>query len=261
MDNSRPKFGYELLSSGMKHLSNVSNLPIISATYYAKHVDAYIVMEDNGKTQADLLLTTHMKMGHFGMTATRKHLGLKTVKSSADDPTCHSCEVTRAHATQMQGHTNKPRADAVLKRIFMDIGFGRMSKLVFQVYLDDHSRRLWVTRLKDKGDTLKAWIPLQRQLQNDKQPRVVAVISRDNDPVYTGNNWKTYAADHTARRAQWSEQYRLWAAGQGLPCTMATHLSLTCSMPFFTRSSASTNALTQPIRASDPLCPCGLVST
>ena len=76
----------------------------------------------------------------------------------------------------MQANTTRPRADAVLKRMYMDIGFGRMSKLVFQVYLDDRSRRLWATRLKDKGETLKAWIPLQRQLENDKQPRTVAAI-------------------------------------------------------------------------------------
>ena len=216
---------YENLPSRMKHWSKQSQspMPIVAATSYAQHHEAFIIMEDNGKTQADLLLSTHMKMGHFGMAATRRHLGMKAVKSSADDPTCHSCEVTRAHATQMQGHTNKPRADAVLKRIFMDIGFGRMSKLVFQVYLDDHSRRLWATRLKDTGETLKAWIPLQRQLENDKQPRtVVAAISRDNDPVYTGQNWTTYAEDHGIELEYYGPYHkespmkgpcRLWAAG------------------------------------------------
>ena len=126
----------------MKHLSNASNLPnlpVISATYYAKHVKAFIVMEDNGKTQADLILATHIKMGHFGMAAVRVKLGLQPAKSPTDDPTCHSCEVTRAHSTKMQANTTRPRADAFLKRIYMDIGFGRMSKLVFRVYLVDHS--------------------------------------------------------------------------------------------------------------------------
>ena len=100
--------------------SSQSSLPIVSATYYAMHHKSFIVMEDNGKTQADLLLATHMKMGHLGMAAVRLHLGLKAAKSSADDPICHSCEVTRTRKSQMQGVTNRPCADAVLKRVFMD---------------------------------------------------------------------------------------------------------------------------------------------
>jgi hypothetical protein len=71
-----------------------------------------------------------------------------------------------------------------------------MSKLIFQVVLDDYSRMVWVSKLKDKSETLLSWTTLQRRLENEKQPRKVAAIARDNDPVYSGHNWRDYAADN-----------------------------------------------------------------
>ena len=132
-------------------------------------------------------------MGHFGFAAVRKILGMP---ASKDNPICHSCEITRATQSAMQQESNQPRAGAVLRRMWMDIGFGRMSNLVFQAYKDDHSRRIWVHKLKDKSETLTAFIPLQRQLENEVHPRKLGAVARDNDRCYTGQNWKVYAAEH-----------------------------------------------------------------
>ena len=98
------------------------------------------------------MLLAHMQCGHFGMAEVRRLLGLKPSK---DTMPCHSCELTRATMAQM-GLSERARADAVLKRMWMDIGFGRMSKLIFQVVLDDYSRMLWVSKLADKSETLTA---------------------------------------------------------------------------------------------------------
>jgi hypothetical protein len=166
----------------------------MSARHYSQQSESYLVMEDNGKTQADLLLETHMKMGHFGMGATRKVLGMKAAPKE-DDPPCNSCLIMRATKSKM-GESERPRADRCLKRVWMDIGFGRMSKLVFQVYLDDYSKRLWSDKLKDKSATLVAWMALQLKLENDKYPLKVAVITRDNDPVYKAHYWSVYAKEH-----------------------------------------------------------------
>ena len=52
----------------------------------------FTLQEDNGRTEFELVLQTHMQTGHFGMDEVRKLLGLPPSKNH---PTCHSCEMTR----------------------------------------------------------------------------------------------------------------------------------------------------------------------
>ena len=78
----------------------------------------------------------------------------------------------------------------------MDIGFGRHSQLVFQVYLDDYTRRVWVDELADKAQSLKAWVSLMAKLQNEKHPLKVCAISRDNDPGYNSLPWTDFMTEH-----------------------------------------------------------------
>jgi hypothetical protein len=159
-----------------------------------KVAKSYMLMEDNGRTEAERVLLAHMQCGHFGMAEVRRLLGLKISKGQ-EYPICHSCEIMRATMTKFT-HTLRPRADAALRRLWIDIGFGKMSKLIFQVVLDDHTRMCWVSRLKDKSETLSSFITLQRRLENEKHPRKVAAIARDNDPAYSGHQWVDYASDH-----------------------------------------------------------------
>ena len=181
------------IGNGNLCAEDIEQAPVNCASFYVQHQAAYILMEDNGTTQMALRLKTHMQMGHFGFAAVRKILGMP---ASKDNPICHSSEITRATQSAMQQESNRPRAGAVLRRMWMDIGFGRMSNLVFQAYMDDHSRRIWVHKLKDKSETLTAFIPLQRQLENEVHPRKLGAVARDNDRCYTGQNWKVYAAEH-----------------------------------------------------------------
>ena len=89
-----------------------------------------LLQEDDGKTEAERVLTAHMQAGHLGFAEVRSLLGLK---ASKDHPICHSCELMRAQKASFT-HSQRPRADGLLKRIWIDIGFGTMSKLIFQVY-------------------------------------------------------------------------------------------------------------------------------
>ena len=177
--------GFHAAREGISSNSKFGDLQIGTAS-------TLLVQEDNGNTEHDRVLEAHMQCGHLGFAEVRKLLGLK---ASKDYPVCHSCELTRATLSNFT-NSQRPRADAVLKRLWMDIGFGRMSKLVFHVVLDDYSKMLWVDELPDKTKTLNSFITLQLKLENDKQPRKVAAIARDNDAYYRSNAWKDYANEH-----------------------------------------------------------------
>ena len=70
--------------------------------------------------------------------------------------------MTRATAGKMQTKTSKPRADAPLKRIWMDICFGRNSELIYLLLLDDNSSKLFAKRMKCKSDTLQIFHEAKR---------------------------------------------------------------------------------------------------
>ena len=132
------------------------------------------------------LLLQHRLRGHFNFPALRKLLGLK---SSTTKPPCHECNIAMLKGISMDKVTSKPRAEEILQRIHMDVGFGRNSELVYQLYIDDHSRRHFIDQLDTKAETLPRFKVLKKKMENDKAPLKVAFQRCDAESIYNSKAW------------------------------------------------------------------------
>jgi hypothetical protein len=137
---------------------------------------------DSQPSAASKLLHAHRRLGHLNFDSLRKMLNMT---ASRDHPRCDACELTKATQAKMQKVTSRPKAPRILHTIHSDIGFGANSEYIFQVVVDEYSRRGFYHELKSKDEALPKLMELVRKMENDKAPLKVAFWVTDLDSVYT----------------------------------------------------------------------------
>lgn len=141
--------------------------------------------------EAMKLLQLHHKYCHANFNLVRSMEGLP---ASNDNPVCDQCAMAKANWSSMPSESSKPRAERVLYRMHMDICFGRGSRLIWQMYVDDKSRKIFGDKLTQKNDALQACAALERKLENERSPLRIAIHTTDDEPLYDAAQWKNYRA-------------------------------------------------------------------
>jgi hypothetical protein len=125
--------------------------------------------------------------GHCNFPKLRKLLSLKP----GDNPECPSCTEVKSRQAGLSKTTTK-RATRVLGRLHVDLGFGRNSKPIFQLVIDDKTRKSYIDILSSKAETLVSLKPLIKKLENKHAPWKVAIIRTDEESIFAIHEWDEF---------------------------------------------------------------------
>jgi hypothetical protein len=113
------------------------------------------------------------------------------LKPSGENSSRVSCEIANSRQRSLS-KTTFQRATRPFFRLSADIGFG-IGGTIFQLVVDDFSRKGYLQILALKADTLRRESKvLERQLANTYQPYSLAVVHTDGESVYTSLKWDDY---------------------------------------------------------------------
>ena len=140
-------------------------------------------MQQRKHTFTENLMLQHRLYGHLNFYTLRKVLGLPQEKIN---PVCADCLQAKRALPALPKTTTKPRAERPILRLHMDLGFGK-GGLIWQLVIDDMSRRAFITILHRKTDWFKAYVELKDKLENEKAPYKVTFVRTDNEKSTYGS--------------------------------------------------------------------------
>ena len=128
------------------------------------------------------LLTLHRIAMHPSWKATRKMFGLP---ANGPNPTCDECEKAKAKWMGVPETARYPPAETIVSRQHLDVVFARLSKFMWQQFCDDYSRKMWMSPLTSKSDSLNSFLDHKARIENQRYPLKIAYVRTDNENIYT----------------------------------------------------------------------------
>jgi hypothetical protein len=89
----------------------------------------------------------------------------------------------------------------------LDLGFCDGTDIIFQLGVDDHSRKSHLDILDKKSETLEKWIELKQRLEKKHFPHKFAIVHTDGEIVYDNKAWEDHCRDHGLEH-EFSSRYR-----------------------------------------------------
>jgi histone deacetylase 1/2 len=133
------------------------------------------------------LLESHWAYGHLHFDKLRKLMGL----GKGDNPECPPCTMAMSRKAALSKKMPN-RATHSNYRMHIDLGFTRGSKFVFQLCIEDYTRKGYLDVLDEKSECFDSWQKLRTHLENKFAPWKFAFVRTDGESVYTTERWITY---------------------------------------------------------------------
>ena len=170
------------------------------------------------------LLESHWAYGHLHFDKLRRLLGLK----KGDNPECPTCTTANSRKGALAKKSIN-RSTRVHHRWWLDLGFTRNNKFIFQLTIDDCTRFSDLTVLKSKADTLSSFDELKRHMDKKFFPYKLAFVHTDGESVYDNEAWRAYCLEHGIEH-EFSGRYRHDQLGVAERAMQAIGVPFRCMM-------------------------------
>ena len=131
------------------------------------------------------LREAHVALGHMHFDKVRKLLCL----GKGDNPDCQVCTMSKSTKDPL-ANKRLSRSTHICHRSHMDIVYS--SEHVFHLFVDDHSRKSDIVKVKTKGEALQTWEDHKKMRENEFAPWKHAFVHSDSESIYTSKAF----ADH-----------------------------------------------------------------
>jgi hypothetical protein len=131
----------------------------------------------------DELLQARYKHSHAGFQFLRSYHGLPPARKG-ENPTCEACAMTNIKRGNKTRKSHK-RAEHKLERLYIDYGimpvYSRFKHYAFLLIVDDHTRKMWVIIVKNRGTGVDLFIQWHRKILSTNSPMCTKFIHADNE--------------------------------------------------------------------------------
>ena len=136
------------------------------------------------------LYETHCALGHLHFDKVRKIFNL----GKGNNPECTICAAVKSKRSKLGQSASYSRSQRINDRVHMDIGFAQ--DVVFQLYVDDYTRKSHLDILKSKANSFEAYIDYKTKVEAQFVPHKIAKHRTDSENIYTTQAWEDHRKDN-----------------------------------------------------------------